>query len=41
VAPVKVGATGSGIAAFGQDAEGEIYAANLDGTISRLVATAR
>jgi glucose/arabinose dehydrogenase len=41
VAPVQVGTTGSGIAAFGQDAEGEMYAANLDGTISRLVATAR
>lgn len=41
VAPVQVGTTGSGIAAFGEDAEGELYAANLDGTISRAVATAR
>ena len=41
VKPVKVGTTSSGIAAFGQDAEGEMFAADLDGTISRLVATAR
>jgi hypothetical protein len=39
--PVPVGTAGSGIAAFGEDAAGELYAANLDGTISRLVATAR
>jgi glucose/arabinose dehydrogenase len=39
--PVPVGTAGSGIAAFGEDAAGELYAANLDGTISRLVAAAR
>jgi glucose/arabinose dehydrogenase len=39
--PVPVGTAGSGIAAFGEDAGGELLAANLDGTISRLVATAR
>ena len=39
--PVAVGSAGSGVAAFGEDAAGEIYIANLDGTISRLVATAR
>ncbi len=39
-APVLVGTTGGGIAAFGEDAGGELFAANLDGTISRVVATA-
>jgi glucose/arabinose dehydrogenase len=41
VAPVKVGNAGAGIAAFGEDAGGELYAANLDGTISKLVAARR
>ena len=41
VKPVTVGKAGSGIAAFGEDADGELVAANLDGTISRVVATAR
>jgi len=39
--PVAVGNAGSGIAAFGEDVAGELYAANLDGTISRLVAGPR
>ncbi len=39
--PVQVGTTASGIAAFGQDTAGEMYVANLDGTIFRLVATVR
>lgn len=37
--PVRVGTVGAGIAAFGEDADGELFAANLDGTISRLIAT--
>ncbi len=41
VDPVRVGTAGSGIVAFGEDASGEIYAANLDGTISRVIASAR
>jgi glucose/arabinose dehydrogenase len=39
--PVRVGTATPGIAAFGEDEEGELYAANLDGTISRLVAARR
>ena len=39
--PVRVGTAGRGLAAFGEDEAGELYAANLDGTISRVVATAR
>ena len=39
--PVRVGTAGAGIASFGEDANGELYAANLDGTISRVVAAAR
>jgi hypothetical protein len=39
--PVEVGEAGSGLAAFGQDAAGELYLANLDGTISRIAAVAR
>ena len=39
--PVRVGTAGGGLAGFGEDAAGELYAANLDGTISRVVATAR
>jgi hypothetical protein len=34
--PVVVGKTKFGIAAFGEDAAGELYAANLDGTISKV-----
>lgn len=41
VKPVRVGTFGSGIVAFGEDGSGEIYVANLDGTISRVVASAR
>jgi glucose/arabinose dehydrogenase len=41
VDPVRVGTAGAGLAAFGEDARGELYAANLDGTISRVVAIAR
>jgi glucose/arabinose dehydrogenase len=40
-APVQVGSAGAGIVAFGEDAGGELYVANLDGTISRLVAANR
>lgn len=39
--PVEVGNAGPGIAAFGEDAAGELYAANLDGTISRITGVAR
>jgi hypothetical protein len=39
--PVAVGETGNGLAAFGEDAAGELYAANLSGTISRVTATSR
>ncbi len=39
--PVRVGTAGSGIVAFGLDADGEILVANLDGSISRLVAGPR
>jgi len=41
VDPVRVGTAGSGLAGFGEDEAGALYAANLDGTISRVVATAR
>ena len=41
VQPVRVGTFGSGIVAFGEDGSGEIYVANLDGTISRVVASVR
>ncbi len=41
VKPVRVGTFGSGIVAFGEDGSGEIYVANLDGTISRVVASVR
>lgn len=41
VAPVRVGTFGSGIVAFGEDGSREIYIANLDGTISRVVASVR
>jgi glucose/arabinose dehydrogenase len=39
--PVLVGKTNSGISGFGEDAAGELYAANLDGTISKVVATSK
>lgn len=39
--PIKVGATGSGTSAFGEDEAGELYVANLDGTISRVTASTR
>ena len=41
VKPVRVGTFGSGIVAFGEDEAGEIYVANLDGTVSRVVASVR
>lgn len=39
--PVRVGTAGSGIVAFGEDDKGELFAANLDGTISRVVVSKR
>jgi glucose/arabinose dehydrogenase len=39
--PVVVGKTKSGISAFGEDAAGELYAANLDGTISKVTAASK
>jgi glucose/arabinose dehydrogenase len=39
--PVEVGRAGAGLAAFGEDAAGELYLANLDGTISRITARER
>lgn len=41
VKPVRVGTFGSGIVAFGEDGSGELYVANLDGTISRVIASGR
>lgn len=41
VDPVQVGTAAGGLAGFGEDEAGELYAANLDGTISRIVATRR
>ena len=41
VAPVRVGTAESGLAGFGEDEAGELFAANLDGTISRVVVTRR
>jgi glucose/arabinose dehydrogenase len=38
---VEVGSTGSGVSTFGEDAAGELFLANLDGTISRIVAAKR
>jgi glucose/arabinose dehydrogenase len=40
-APVKVGKTSEGLAAFGEDEAGELYLANLDGTISKVVLSSR
>jgi len=39
--PVAVGQTKDGVSAFGEDAAGELYVANLDGTISRVTAASR
>ena len=39
--PVVVGKTNTGISAFGEDAAGELYAVNLDGTISKVTVTSR
>ena len=39
--PTVVGNGGTSIAAFGQDADGELYTLALDGTISRVVAAQR
>jgi glucose/arabinose dehydrogenase len=41
VPPVAVGESGGSPAGFGQDTNGELYLANLDGTISRITATSR
>jgi glucose/arabinose dehydrogenase len=41
VPPVEVGIASAGLSAFGEDAEGELYVLNLDGNVSRLVASAR
>jgi glucose/arabinose dehydrogenase len=41
VPPVRVGSAGSGLAGFGEDEAGELYAANLDGTVSLVVVTER
>jgi hypothetical protein len=39
--PTPIGGGARGIAAWGQDANGELYALNLDGTISKVVVTLR
>jgi glucose/arabinose dehydrogenase len=39
--PVPVGETRGSPAGFGEDPSGELYVANLDGTISRVTATSR
>jgi len=39
--PTRVGGGNNGIAAWGQDADGELYVLALDGTISKVVATQR
>jgi glucose/arabinose dehydrogenase len=39
--PVVVGKTSGGVSGFGEDGAGELYLANLDGTISKVVATSR
>lgn len=39
--PIRVGTAGAGLAGFGEDEAGELYVANLDGTISRVVASRR
>jgi len=39
--PIEIGRAGSGTAAFGEDSTGELYLANLDGTITRVTAVAR
>lgn len=39
--PVVVGKTKNGISGFGEDASGELYAANLDGTISKVTVTSK
>jgi glucose/arabinose dehydrogenase len=41
VAPMVVGSSARGIAALGEDADGELYLMNLSGEISRIVATER
>jgi glucose/arabinose dehydrogenase len=41
VTPVAVGEATGSPAGFGQDPAGELYLANLDGTVSRIVATSR
>jgi glucose/arabinose dehydrogenase len=39
--PVEVGGGSGGISSFGEDASGELYVTLLDGTVSRITATAR
>lgn len=41
VEPVRVGTAGPGVVAFGEDEQGEVLVANLDGTLSRVTATRR
>ncbi len=41
ITPTQVGMVGAGIVAFGEDADGELIVANLDGSISRVVASPR
>lgn len=41
VAPVAVGEATGAPAGFGEDAAGELYLANLDGSISKIIATSR
>jgi glucose/arabinose dehydrogenase len=41
VEAIRVGTTGPGLAGFGEDEAGELYAASLDGSVSRVVATPR
>lgn len=40
-APMVVGSGANGLAAWGQDADGDLYGLQLDGTISKVVATER
>ena len=39
--PVQVGQAGNGISSFGEDVSGELYVTQLDGHISRVVATSK
>jgi len=39
--PVQVGMAGDGVSSFGEDASGELYVTQLNGDVSRVVATTR